>query len=179
MSKAKRMYSLVLYSLSPMQKGIQAGHAVEQYAAKYRDDEEYVDYVHNHMTWVVLDGGTTNDSYVKGQRGSLNATEDLLKKHGIKYAYFREPDLGDQLTALCFICDEDVFDAPKADYSLLKDINLEALDLSTPVLTEEDKALVTPTHHALVSDWKFRTVNVIGWEAELKQRILDGKPLAR
>lgn len=104
----KRMYIFVPYNISDIQKGIQAGHAVEQYAYKYHDDVEYMDFVQNHKTWIILNGGiTNNDDYYK--IGSLNSIESTLKSGDVKYASFYEPDLNNALTAVCFLCDERVF----------------------------------------------------------------------
>ena len=50
-SLEKRMYFFVPYNISPIQQAIQAGHAVEQYAHKFRNDPEYIDYVKNWKTW--------------------------------------------------------------------------------------------------------------------------------
>ena len=106
------MYFLVPYNISPIQQGIQAGHAVEQYARKYGNDPEYQDYVDNHMTWMVMNGGTTNSKREMGlgtPYGSLNKHADFLKEIDWKFAWFSEPDLNDALTALCFLCDERIF----------------------------------------------------------------------
>lgn len=104
---ALRMYFFVLYSLSAMQKGIQAGHAALEYAKKYGDDKLYKEFVSNHKTWIVLDGGTTNDSL--DHSGTLNDIQVTLTKTFIKHAYFREPDLNNSLTAICLLADERVW----------------------------------------------------------------------
>ena len=57
-----RMYFFVPYNILDIQKGIQAGHVVEQYAAKHKS-AAYDDYVENHKTWIILNGGPTNNSY--------------------------------------------------------------------------------------------------------------------
>ena len=99
-----RMYFFVLYSLSPIQKGIQAGHAALEYAKKYQSSNIYTEFINKHKTWVILDGGTTNDSYE--YVGSLNKIQKLLTANMVDHAYFREPDLNNSLTAVCFIADE-------------------------------------------------------------------------
>ena len=104
----KKMYFFVPYQLTGMQKGIQCGHAAEQYAHKYKDEFDYNDYAENWKTWVVLDGGTTNSNL--GEPGSLNIIERSLRENLIPYMWFREPDLENALTAICFLCDERVFD---------------------------------------------------------------------
>ena len=58
----KRLYFFVPYNISPIQQAIQAGHAALEYAFKYGNTEEFIDFVTNHKTWIILNGGTTNDS---------------------------------------------------------------------------------------------------------------------
>lgn len=122
----KRMYIFVPYNISEIQKGIQAGHAVEQYAYKYNGDLEYVDYVSNHKTWIILNGGTTNSNrnFDGLSEGSLNNIFDSLVENKIKFAYFNEPDLNNALTAVCFLTDERVFNW--TDYPLFEDLNKDA-----------------------------------------------------
>lgn len=45
--------------------------------------------------------------------GTLNNHMHTLHNNGIKIAYFKEPDLGDQLTAVVFLVDERVWDKEK------------------------------------------------------------------
>lgn len=108
----QRMYFLVLYSLSPIQKGIQAGHAALEYANIYSDTDEYKRFIDRDKTWILLDGGTTNDS--EEEPGTLNQALDELEENGINYAIFREPDLNDSLTCICFLADERVWN--RVDY---------------------------------------------------------------
>ena len=109
----KRMYIFVPYQLTGIQKGIQAGHCVEQYAFKYHNDLEYKDYVKNWKTWYVYNGGTTNSDFEGNWYGSLNTIKDDLKANGIKFAKFKEPDLNNALTAVCFLADERVWNHDK------------------------------------------------------------------
>lgn len=108
---AKRMYIFVPYNLSDIQKAIQAGHAVEQYVFHHGDTLEYYDYIVNHKTWIVLNGGTTNSRKDENGMsvGSLNQIADILHNNEIDFGCFYEPDLDDALTAVCFLCDERVF----------------------------------------------------------------------
>ena len=103
-----RMYFFVPYQLTGIQSGIQAGHAALEYADKYGSDEEYIIFVREFKTWVILDGGTTNErrDFDGTAFGSLNQIGDDLLKNDIKFAYFQEPDLNDALTAVCFLADE-------------------------------------------------------------------------
>lgn len=106
-----RMYFLVPYNLSPIQQGIQAGHSVVEYANKYFNDEDYQSWALNDKTFIILNGGTTNKSDV--YFGTLNQHLRTLLDNNIKLAYFYEPDLGDQLTAIAFLVEEKVFNKVK------------------------------------------------------------------
>jgi hypothetical protein len=100
-----RMYFLVPYNISNIQKGIQAGHCIEKFFNLYRDSDEYKSYFKNDMTWILLNGGTTNDSF-----GELNFILKQLEDNDIPHGDFREPDLNNALTAICFLADERVWD---------------------------------------------------------------------
>jgi len=120
MSKNKlelRMYGLVPYNISPIQQGIQHGHAVVEYANKHKDDPEYQDWAKNWKTFIILNGGTTNTN--KQRLGTMNRHLTTLKMMGVKVAPFFEPDLGDQLTGIAFILDERIFN--KVAYPNYKD----------------------------------------------------------
>jgi len=118
MQLEKRMYFFVPYNISPIQQAIQAGHAAIEYSRKYKDDEEFINFADHWKTWIILNGGTTNS---KGKPGAnyredtepyLGSLDNLLQQiimNKVNYALFNEPDLNDALTAVCFICDERVF----------------------------------------------------------------------
>jgi len=101
-----RMYGLVPYNISPIQQGIQYGHAVVEYANEFSGDSDYSAWAKNDKTFIILNGGTTNIN----TPGTLNVHEMNLYHRGIKHACFYEPDLGDQLTAVVFLADERVWD---------------------------------------------------------------------
>ncbi len=123
-----RMYLLVPYNIMPIQKGIQSGHAAEQYAYEMIKDvlqnisvgkavmtdklNTWLDYVKNHKTWIILNGGTTNSS--EGEDGlpigSLDKLLLSLEENDVFHSYFDEPDLNDALTSICFLADEKVWD---------------------------------------------------------------------
>jgi hypothetical protein len=106
-----RMMGLVPYNLSPIQQGIQFGHAVVEYAQANFTQHDYQMWAKNDKTFIILNGGTTNDRRYDGDYvGSINKHKVGLMKNGIKIADFYEPDLGDQLTAVVFLVDDRVFD---------------------------------------------------------------------
>lgn len=107
----KRMYFFVIRQLSGLNAGIQIGHCCEQYAHKFATDPDYLDFVKNWRTWIVLDGGTTNSNL--NDFGTLNKILIGLRENNIKYGYFHEPDLNNALTAVCFMADERVFNFEK------------------------------------------------------------------
>lgn len=107
----KRMYFFTIYQLTGIQSGIQCGHAALEYALQFGDTEIYQDFILHWKTWIILNGGTTNEKRdLDGiPSGSLNQIGDSLLKNKINFTYFNEPDLQDALTAVCFICDERVW----------------------------------------------------------------------
>lgn len=121
-----RMYGLVPYNLSPIQQGIQFGHAVVEYSVKYGKDSDYKKWSQEDKTFIILNGGTTNYRRFDGKYiGTLNQYEQELSSRGIKMSEFIEPDLGDQLTAVVFLVDDRVFDREKwPDYEGLKYIDV-------------------------------------------------------
>jgi len=108
-----RMYFFVAYNLSPIQQGIQAGHCVLEYVYEHGDTGLYAEFREYWKTWVILNGGTTRDSDDVEKMGSLNLIEIELGKMEIPHSVFHEPDLNDALTAVCFLCDERVFNHKK------------------------------------------------------------------
>ena len=107
-----RMYGLVPYNISPIQQGIQFGHAVVEYSiGRYGSHDDYEQWAKEDKTFIILDGGTTNDN--EERLGSLNKSVRRLEDICIPYATFNEPDLGDQLTAVVFLVDERVWDREK------------------------------------------------------------------
>ncbi len=101
------MYGLVPYNLSPIQQGIQFGHAVVEYSLTQKS-AEYLRWATNDKTFIILNGGTTNKN--PERLGTLNKHLDTLIKAGVKVEWFEEPDLGDQITAVVFLVDDRVWD---------------------------------------------------------------------
>jgi hypothetical protein len=112
-----RMYGLVPYNLSPIQQGIQFGHAVQEYNNMMEYGESLSERIQfdkwrkEDKTFIILNGGTTNNN--PERFGTLNKHMVTLEDMEIKFATFREPDLGDQLTAVVFLVDEYVFNREK------------------------------------------------------------------
>lgn len=106
-----RMYGLVPYNISPIQQGIQYGHAVVEYGQTVKGlsnlEKIYNKWAKEDKTFIILNGGTTNINPEK--LGSLNKHLEVLNTNGILTSEFYEPDLGDQLTAVVFLVDERVF----------------------------------------------------------------------
>lgn len=107
MKDTYRMYGLVPYNLSPIQQGIQFGHAVVEYGLKYFDTKEYKEWANECKTFIILNGGTTNNS--EEYKGSLNKHADKIWELEVPSARFHEPDLGNQLTAVVFLVPEQVY----------------------------------------------------------------------
>jgi hypothetical protein len=107
-----RMYGLVAYQLSEIQKGIQFGHAVVEYGLEFGNSPEYQKWAKEDKTFIILNGGTTNTRYDENDDhiGSLNNHRQLLSDEEVQFRSFFEPDLGDQLTAVVFLVDDRVFD---------------------------------------------------------------------
>lgn len=107
-----RMYFFVPYNISEIAKGIQAGHSALRYARLFSaDNPEVWDFVDNHETWIILDGGTMNEQrdFTGAVTGTMNQIADSLLENDIPFSYFLEPDLNNGLSALCFLCNEQVF----------------------------------------------------------------------
>jgi hypothetical protein len=114
-----RMYGMVPYNLSPIQQGIQYGHAVQEYNNMILDSdfitnslkENFNEWRHSCKTFIILNGGTTNSN--PERFGTLNQHLSNLTDMQVVCASFREPDLGDQLTAFVFLVNEKVYNKEK------------------------------------------------------------------
>ena len=105
------MYGLVPYNLSPIQQGIQFGHAVVEYGQIVKGippfEAIYDKFAKKDKTFIILNGGTTNENPDK--LGTLQQHAISLKNNEVLFAEFREPDLNDALTGIVFLVDERVF----------------------------------------------------------------------
>ena len=106
-----RMYGLVPYNLSPIQQGIQFGHAVVDYgrtvSGLHPHEGIYNKWADKDKTFIILNGGTTNNN--PERLGTLNNHLNVMREAGVMLQEFNEPDLGDQLTGFVFLVDERVF----------------------------------------------------------------------
>lgn len=168
-----RMYGLVPYNISPIQQGIQFGHAVVEYGqmvkqlkSKNSKKEHIIDLEKNYDSWandwktfIILNGGTTNLNKNRDgfPLGSLNNHLLSLKENGIDLATFYEPDLGEQLTAIVFLVDERVFNRKK--YPDLEDWIVEnyadsiAVPGSISKIVEKIKKSKNPQDQKVYKKW--------------------------
>ncbi len=108
-----RMYGIVPYNISPIQAGIQFGHAVVEYQQNTRSlsgiENIYNKWASQDKTFIICNGGTTNENPEDKWYGSMQKRRDALSEAGILFAEFREPDLNNTLTAVVFLVDERVW----------------------------------------------------------------------
>jgi hypothetical protein len=131
-----RMYGLVPYNISPIQQGIQFGHAVVEYGQVYGNTPEYKQWSATDKTFIILNGGTTNLNLEN--LGSLNKhLLDITTNSDISVSPFHEPDLGDQLTAFVFLVDERVFNRDE-----FPDFNIWLEDIIEPEIIKTKKRRV-------------------------------------
>ena len=113
----QRMYHLVMYNISPIQQGIQAGHAVNEYQIQFGESAEYKQWSRKDKVVIILNGGTSNnigkDVWGNECIGTMEVHEQTLYKNQIDYACFHEPDMNNSMTALAFLVDETVWDKDK------------------------------------------------------------------
>jgi hypothetical protein len=93
-----------LYQLSGIQKGIQAQHAISRYGQTYGHSPEYQRWINEDETTIIL---------TPGGGDQLTDVVLALVDNKINYRYFKEVDLYNQLTAVCFLVDERVWDKKK------------------------------------------------------------------
>ena len=146
-----RMYGLVPYNISPIQQGIQYGHALQEFnnmimdwmdlnpspeSELFNNIKVFRQWAKKHKTFIILNGGTTNNKIVDGKYlGSLNNHKETLDKLGVLNLTFNEPDLGDQLTAIVFLVDERIFNKEKYPYFEFK--IRKQLDLNNPTFVDD------------------------------------------
>ena len=97
----QRMYAFTLRHLSPLDKGIQAAHAIVEYGRMFNDNKEYKQWADEDKTLIVLNGGTTTDL--------KELVKTLVYKKHIHIGQFFEPDLDNIRTAVVCLIDERVW----------------------------------------------------------------------
>lgn len=96
-----RLYGLVPYNISPIQAGIQFGHALQEYNNQYYDnDPDFDDWRNNHKTFIILNGGTSS---------TMETHTQTLIENDIRIGTFREPDLNNMLSGIVFVVPEQVY----------------------------------------------------------------------
>lgn len=103
-----RMYGFVPYNISDIQKGIQFGHAVVEYAFQHSGTKEFKEFAREDKTFIILNGGTTNNNEPSGMSSIVAELNNLPAK--FKFAVFNEPDLNDALSGVAFLVDSRVWD---------------------------------------------------------------------
>lgn len=104
------MYHLVMYNISPIQQGIQAYHAGMEYAKTFFNTEEFIQWINNDKTIIILNGGTSNSNTMSEHYGTMNKYLGELLNNNIPCGVFYEPDLNDALSAIAFLVPEQVWD---------------------------------------------------------------------
>ncbi len=108
-----RMYGLVPYNISPIQQGIQYGHALQEYnnilgetyggrpSAAYDEiGEDFNTWRLEDKTFIILNGGTSM---------TMEQHVETLKDAGIHVGVFQEPDLNNMTTGIVFLVPEQVY----------------------------------------------------------------------
>lgn len=161
-----RMYVLVERHLSPIDKGIQAAHAIASYSNVMEHDselkEQYKKWCNEDKTIILLNGGTVKD---------LKYYMDEMSKLNISYSYFKEPDLDNIVTAIAILVDERVFNKEKyVDYQTFVD---QKVSNNFFILAE---TLKSPEENALAQEW---LKHIGGIKTAFLRGIFDNKKLAR
>lgn len=92
----RKMYLLVLESLSAPQKAVQSSHATAEFMHQYGSRPEVSDWVQNDRTMVIL----------SVDEKQLDDWEYRLNRRQLPFATFFEPDV-DKKTALAVVADHD------------------------------------------------------------------------
>ena len=89
-----KMYVLIRKNLSKSQQAVQGGHAVAEYILNNPE--------------CVWSNGTLVYLAVKDEE-ELISWSNILKSENINYSLFREPDIGNQITAIATVYNGDLF----------------------------------------------------------------------
>lgn len=123
------LYSVTNRYLSPIQKGIQTAHAVVNMLTYQTEDPQTVEWAKENGTIRVLE---TRSSAMMGH------IMDLLVQTSKHFGCFREPEISNTVTAICFVVDECDFERYK-DFSNRMPIEVVEMMLNPhQQYTEED-----------------------------------------
>ena len=174
-----RMYGLVPYNISPIQQGIQFGHAVVEYGQKMKYlgehnqslNTQYNDWADNWKTFIILNGGTSNHSvnrYSDTEEffGTMENNLKSLEDNDVEVSTFYEPDLNDMLSGIVFIVDERIFN--KKDYPDFSDWLMSSkyselirtFDTDVNIIAEYIKNSTNKEDQKAYKEW----VNLVGGE---------------
>jgi hypothetical protein len=157
-----RCYTFTIFQLSPIQQGIQAGHAAVELTLRGHDLT--LEWARNHKTLVCLNGGTTKDV--------LDLTTFLANQQNpYPWTYFQESEefLAGIVTSVAIVLPERVFGCAK--------LYRESYGPARNQVYSHDPIL--DTHRFYVTrDGKPYVEEFGAWEFELMQR-LNAAPLAR
>jgi hypothetical protein len=161
-----RLYGLVPYNISPIQAAIQYGHAVQEFNNLMIDGKSNMQSVNfdnellasnlatfnkwrtKDKTFIILNGGTTNESIDDKWYGSMQKYRNSLYENGILFAEFYEPDLNNTLTAIVFLVDERVWNR-----DLYEDFVPETLSTSNLNPTENELLELENRNNINYNDW--------------------------
>jgi hypothetical protein len=90
-----------------MYAAIQAGHCAIELMLKYKNEKspqanQVSNWAKLFKTFILLDGGVTGD---------LNKARKLIRKSGLPWAEFREPDCGNMVTAIAVVVPDGFLDS--------------------------------------------------------------------
>ena len=167
-----RMYGFVPMQLTGIQKGIQFQHAVTEYMTRFPMSEDVLDelgkWAHYDKTSIVLNGGSTNLDLKSRFYGGMNKILDELEANfpELNIAKFYEPDLGNQLTAFCFLVDERVWNTEKyPDFRdwVIKEYSLQYWETNLQDMKKIGTTDIKTWFSDLYTDWQ----NIIGNDKNL------------
>lgn len=108
------MYGIVCDNISSLQKGIQFSKSLVEYSIKYGDKEPYRIWSEGDKSITIYNGGSTNSRRFDGKYvGVINRYLEELNTNKIESVSFYEKNMGDQLTSICLILDDRVWDTEK------------------------------------------------------------------
>lgn len=166
-----RMFGMVPYNISEIQKGIQFGHGVIEYSNMYFNDIDYQSWARKYKTFIILNGGTSMsyDIYnLDSPKGSMESLNISLYENNIKFSKFNEPDLNYMLSSINFLVDERVFNKKKyPDFkynsrylilynkikSLLSDFDIEKFNAQETVSIINDWMKHIPNENNKFNKW--------------------------